>query len=260
MIIDSVMDYDPKASMISYESANKVIQFANGKELQIHLILETHAHADHLSASQYLKQKYPEAKIVIGQEISKVQEVFKGLFNFKNLAADGSQFDLKVKDGQKFSAGSLAFEAIHTPGHTPACYTYKIKDVIFTGDALFMPDFGTGRCDFPSGSAENLYHSVHEKLYKLPDETRVFTGHDYQPGGRELKWESTIGEQKAKNIQLKEATSKDEFVKFRTERDSTLAAPNILLQSVQVNIGAGMFPEKEDNGTAYLKMPVRFKG
>lgn len=256
-IIDSVMDYDPKASKIDYTSADKVCEFVKGKELNVHLIMETHAHADHLSASQYLKKRYPQAEILIGAEITKVQEVFKELFNFKNLKTDGSQFDKLVSDGETFNAGSLQFKAIHTPGHTPACYCYQIEDVVFTGDAIFQPDFGTGRCDFPAGSAADLYDSITNKIYTLPDETRLLTGHDYQPGGRELQWESTVAEQKKNNIQLKGDTGKEEYIRFRTERDKTLNAPNILLQSVQVNIAAGDFPAKEDNGISYLKMPVR---
>jgi glyoxylase-like metal-dependent hydrolase (beta-lactamase superfamily II) len=224
------------------------------------LILETHAHADHLTGSQQLKKIFPEAKVGIGQEIDKVQSVFKSVFNLSaDFPTDGRQFDLLISDGQRFSAGSLEFEAIHTPGHTEACYSYKIEDAVFTGDALFMPDSGVARCDFPNGSAENLYDSIQSKLYTLPDSTRIFTAHDYQPNGRELRYESTIGESKKSNIHLKADTSKEDFVNFRTGRDKTLAAPKLLLPSIQVNIDGGKLPQPESNDVSYLKLPVRVK-
>lgn len=257
VVIDPVMDYDPAASKISFESADKVLAFLNSQGLNPHYILETHAHADHLTGASYLRQKIPTAKIAIGKNITKVQEVFKGVFNLRNLSTDGIQFDLLLDEEEILQAGSISIKTLFTPGHTPACSSYLIEDMIFTGDALFMPDSGTGRCDFPAGSASDLYHSIHEKLYKLPDETKVLVGHDYQPGGRELLFQSTIGESKMKNIQLKEETSKDEYIKFRTKRDETLSAPKLLLPSIQVNINAGHLPEEEDNGTSYLKIPLR---
>lgn len=258
VIIDPVWDYDPAASKVSTHSADKVLEYVKKNELNVHYILETHAHADHISGAQILKQKIPNAKVGIGANITKVQEVFKGVFNLEEgFATDGSQFDLLLTEDEVLKAGTIEIKTIYTPGHTPACASYLIEDAVFTGDALFMPDFGTGRCDFPAGSAEDLYVSVHDKLYNLPDETRVFVGHDYQPGGRELEFQTTIGESKQANIQLKAQTTRDEFIEFRTTRDKKLAAPRLLLPSVQVNIDAGKLPEAEGNGTSYLKIPVR---
>lgn len=260
VIIDPVMDYDPSSSTYSFDSVRKVMDFVKQRELKVHLILETHAHADHLSGSQELKKLLPGAKIAIGQGIKKVQSTFKEVFNLgDNFSTEGDQFDKLISDGEKFKAGSLEFEAIHTPGHTEACYSYKINDVVFTGDALFMPDFGVARCDFPNGSAEELYNSVTKRLYVLPDETRIFTAHDYQPGGRELQFESTIGESKKNNVHIKATTTKTDFVKFRTERDKTLSAPKLLLPSIQVNINGGQMPSAEENGISYLKLPMRNK-
>lgn len=255
IVIDPVLDYNPQGSKLSYESVNKIEQYVKENNLKLLAGLETHAHADHLSGSVELKKRFDGFKIVIGEEIKQVQELFKGVFNIKDLKTDGSQFDMLVKDGEKFNFGSIEVETIATPGHTPACVTYKIDDAIFTGDALFMPDYGTGRCDFPAGSAAELYDSI-QKLYKLPDSTRVFVGHDYQPNGREVAFESTIGEEKEKNIQLNASTNKEEFVKFRAERDSKLLAPKLLFQSVQVNVNAGEIPDLEDNGKRYLKLPI----
>lgn len=258
VIIDPVWDYDPAASKMSQKSAEEVLNYVKENDLKVHFILETHAHADHVSGSQILKQKIPGAKVGIGAKITEVQKVFKSVFNLdSDFKTDGSQFDLLLEEGKPVTAGSLKIETIYTPGHTPACGTYIIGDAIFTGDALFMPDYGTGRCDFPAGSAEDLYHSVHEKIYRLPDHYRVFVGHDYLPNGRALAFESTIAEEKAKNVQLKAETTKEQFVKFRTNRDKTLAAPRLLLPSVQVNIDAGHLPQPEANGISYLKIPVR---
>jgi glyoxylase-like metal-dependent hydrolase (beta-lactamase superfamily II) len=203
-------------------------------------IIDTHAHADHFSGAQVLKARH-KAKIGIGSNVTKVQETFNPIFDMGDeFATDGSQFDLLLKDGDTLPLGQLTIKAIHTPGHTPACASYLIEDAIFTGDALFMPDSGTGRCDFPNGSAADMYESIHEKLYKLSDETRVFVGHDYQPGGREMKWETTIGES----------------IKLREERDRTLAMPTLILPSIQVNISAGRLPQPHFNGIAYLKIPL----
>jgi glyoxylase-like metal-dependent hydrolase (beta-lactamase superfamily II) len=257
VIIDPVLDYESGASKISFESLNKHKAFIQEHELKLHYILETHAHADHLSSSQYLKEDFPTAKIGIGANITLVQEVFKGLFNNQTLKTDGSQFDQLFQDQEVFTAGSLAIKVINTPGHTPACVSYLIEDAVFTGDSLFMEDYGTGRCDFPGGSAQDCFTSIHDKLYALPDQTRVFVGHDYQPGGREVKFETTIGISKEKNLYLRAATSESEFVAQRNQRDSGLAAPALLLPSVQVNVNAGKFPEPEDNGVSYLKIPIR---
>jgi glyoxylase-like metal-dependent hydrolase (beta-lactamase superfamily II) len=257
VIIDPVLDYDPAASKVWAESVEQVIEYVRAEKLNVHYILETHAHADHLSGSQLLKRAFPQAKIAVGERITVVQQTFKTIFNLtEDFATDGSQFDRLLKDGEIVDAGSLKLEVIFTPGHTPACATYKIEDAIFTGDAIFMPDGGTGRCDFPAGSAKDLYHSISRKLYALPDTTRVFVGHDYQPGGREVKWETTIGDEKQNNIQLKATTSEDEFIQFRAARDKTLAAPKLLFQSVQVNIDAGKMPKPSEDKKRYLKIPI----
>lgn len=258
VIMDPVWDYDPAASKMSTQSADEVLQFVKSHSLNVHYILETHAHADHVSGSQVLKKHLPNAKVGIGAKITEVQKVFKGVFNLdSSFKTDGSQFDILLEEGKPVQAGSLKIETIYTPGHTPACASYVIGDAVFTGDALFMPDYGTGRCDFPAGSADDLYTSVHEKLYKLPDHFRVFVGHDYMPGGRPVAFESTIGEEKAKNVQLKVETTRDQFVEFRNRRDKSLAAPRLLLPSVQLNIDAGKLPVEDTNGARYLKIPVR---
>lgn len=257
IVIDPVMDYDPASSKTTEDSAKTVIEFLRLKELKLHYILETHAHADHLSGSQIIKREFPDAKITIGEKITKVQEVFKGVFDLPvDFKTDGSQFDKLLKDGEEFQAGSIKIKTLFTPGHTPACASYYIDGNIFVGDALFMPDYGTGRCDFPAGSAEDLYKSVHGRLYSLPDSTKVYTGHDYMPNGRSLKFMATIAEEKKDNIQLKEQTSAEEFVQFRKERDRTLAAPKLLLPSVQVNIDAGHLPAFSTNGKRYLRIPI----
>lgn len=258
VILDPVWDYDPAASKMSTHSADEVLQFVKSHNLNVHYILETHAHADHVSGSQVLKKHIPNAKVGIGAKITEVQKVFKGVFNLDpSFKTDGSQFDILLEEGKQVQAGSLKIDTIYTPGHTPACSSYVIGDAVFTGDALFMPDYGTGRCDFPAGSADDLYTSVHEKLYKLPDHYRVFVGHDYMPGGRPMAFESTIGEEKAKNVQLKVETTRDQFVDFRNKRDKSLAAPRLLLPSVQLNIDAGKLPAEDTNGSRYLKIPVR---
>lgn len=260
IIIDPVWDYDAASSSISNESAEKLIYFIKNEKINIHYILETHAHADHITSSNYLKDFFPNAKVGIGSRITEVQKVFKTFFNFvDDFKTDGSQFDILLTEENPLAAGSLKIQTLFTPGHTPACSTYVIGDAVFTGDALFMPDSGTGRCDFPAGSSEELYHSIHDKIYKLPESHRVFVGHDYQPNGRAIAFETTIGEEKKTNIQLKENTIKSEYVKFRNNRDSNLSAPKLLLPSVQLNIAAGKLPEAENNGTSYLKFPIRRK-
>ena len=257
VVIDPVLDYDPTTGRIWTESSDVVIGFAQGEGPRIHHVLETHAHADHLSGSGRLVEAFG-SEVVIGVGIRAVQGVFAPVFDKgDDFPTDGSQFDRLVEHGEVLEAGSLQVEVIATPGHTPACVTYKIGDAIFTGDALFMPDFGTGRCDFPAGSAEDLYDSVVTRLYTLPDETRVFVGHDYQPGGRELAWETTIGESKAANKQLRADTDRAQFVQWRSERDATLDAPRLLLPSIQVNIDAGRLPAPRDNGRRYLAIPLK---
>ena len=257
VIIDPVLDIDTAAGKLSFESLNKITSFVKTQKLNVKGILETHAHADHLSSSQYLKEQFPEAQVAISERIKIVQETFRPVFNLKDLNIDGSQFDLLFKDHETYNFGSVAVKILPTPGHTPACTSFLIEDNLFTGDALFMPDFGTGRCDFPAGSAEDLYKSISEEIYTLPDETKIWVGHDYQPNGRELKFQTTVKESKEDNIQLSSKTSKEQFFTFRTERDKTLAAPRLLLPSIQVNVDAGHLPKEEDNGMRYLKLPIR---
>lgn len=257
VVIDPVLDYDPVGSKLWTESVDAVIDFVRDNELNLRYVLETHAHADHLSGAQRIKEQFPDAVLAIGKHITVVQQYFKNMFNLENdFPVDGSQFDLLLDEGETYHAGSLDFEVMFTPGHTPACATYRFGDAVFAGDAIFMPDSGTGRCDFPAGSAHDLYESITKKLYALPDDTRVFVCHDYGPGGREPACETTIGEEKAHNIHLKADTSEAEFTRFRTEQDSTLSAPRLLFQSIQVNIDAGELPDDEQNGIAYLKIPV----
>lgn len=256
VVIDPVLDYDPQASKTWTESVDVVLEFLAANDVRLHYVLETHAHADHLSGSQAIKARYPEAQLAVGERITVVQEVFKGVFDLpEDFPTDGRQFDRLLRDGEVVEAGSLRFEVMFTPGHTPACATYRFGDVLFTGDALFMPDSGTGRCDFPAGSAEELYDSI-QRVYAFPDETRIFVGHDYQPGGRALRYETTVGEQKANNVQLPASRSRAEFVRFRTQRDATLAAPKLLFQSVQVNVDAGALPKPSENQVRYLRIPI----
>jgi glyoxylase-like metal-dependent hydrolase (beta-lactamase superfamily II) len=256
IVIDPVLDYDPAASQTSTASVEAVAAFIEAEGLRLHHALETHAHADHLSGSQLLARRFGAA-VAIGARITEVQATFKLLLDLpESFATDGSQFDRLLADGQVLEAGSLAVRVLSTPGHTPACVCYLIEDAVFTGDALFIEDYGTGRCDFPRGSASDLYTSVHDKLYSMPDETRVFVGHDYQPNGRELRFETTIGASKRRNVQLHAETTRDDFVRFRTARDATLSAPRLLLPSVQINIDAGRMPAPRANGRRYLSIPI----
>ena len=254
-IIDSVLDYDPKSGRTKTDSADRVIAFVKAENLAVHWILETHAHADQLSAAPYLR-KHLGGKIAIGGNITAVQGVFKKIFNLEpEFQLDGSQFDYLIQDGVPFPIGNLTAEAMSVPGHTPACMAYKVGDAVFVGDTLFMPDVGTARCDFPGGDAHALYRSV-RKLLGLPPETRMFMCHDYPPEGRDVRFETTVGEQKAHNIHIHDGVSEDEFVAMRTKRDATLDMPTLILPSVQVNIRAGQMPPADDNGVSYLKIPV----
>ncbi|MES2975874.1 MAG: MBL fold metallo-hydrolase [Pseudomonadota bacterium] len=254
-IIDPVLDYDPKSGRTRTVSADRLVAFVQEKNLSVEWILETHAHADHLSAAQYLRQKLG-GKIAIGAAITKVQEVFKGIFHLEpDFQPDGHQFGHLLMDGEAFSIGALAATAMSVPGHTPACMAYRIGDAVFVGDTLFMPDVGTARCDFPGGDAHTLYRSVH-KLLSLPPETRLFMCHDYPPPGREAAWETTVAQQRAGNIHVHDGVSEEEFVRMRKARDATLEMPVLILPSVQVNIRAGEMPPKEANGVAYLKIPI----
>jgi len=255
IVIDPVLDYDPAAGSTWTESVDRVSEYVRRERLKLHFVLETHAHADHLSGSQLLRRRF-DARVAIGARIREVQVTFQGIFDLPaSFATDGGQFDRLLGDGERLRAGSLAIEVIATPGHTPACVSYRIDDAVFTGDALFTEDYGTGRCDFPRGSAEDLYDSI-QRLYALPDATRVFVGHDYQPGGREVRWETTIGASKARNPQLSATTTRPEFVALRRARDATLPAPRLLFPSVQVNIAAGRLPAPHANGVRYLAIPV----
>lgn len=256
VVIDPVLDFDPAGGAISRQSVTKVVDFLNEHHLKLHYVLETHAHADHLSGSQLLKEACPNVKVAIGRRITEVQSTFRDVFALgQGFPVDGRQFDRLLDDGEVLEAGTIKLRTIFTPGHTPACASYLIDDALFTGDALFMPDSGAGRCDFPGGSATALFASVQQRIYQLPDETRIFVGHDYQPGGRELRYQTTVGEQKRANVALKADTRQVDFVTFREKRDATLPAPKLLFQSVQVNIDAGRLPEPV-NGIRYLKMPL----
>ena len=254
-IIDSVLDYDHKSGCTSHESAEKVIAFVKDKNLKVEWILETHAHADHLTAAPYLKAELG-GKTAIGDHITVVQGVFKGIFNlessFKN---DGSQFDHLFKDGEIIQVGAISGQIMYVPGHTPACVAYQFGDAVFVGDTLFMPDVGTARCDFPGGDAKTLYAST-RKILSLPSNTRLFMCHDYPPNGRQVKFETTVADQRANNIHIKDSISETEFVDMRTKRDATLEMPVLILPAVQINIRAGELPPKEDNGIAYAKIPL----
>ena len=254
-IIDSVLDFDFASGRTDTASADKIIEFIKANDLSVEWILETHVHADHLSAAPYLQEQVG-GKIGIGNRIDVVQDVFGKIFNEgTEFQRDGSQFDQLFKEGDSVMIGQMRCDVMHTPGHTPACMTYVIGDAAFVGDTIFQPDFGTARCDFPGGSAVQLYESV-QRILALPDETRIFTCHDYKaPGRDEYEWESTVGEQKTKNIHLA-GKSQDDFVAMREERDAKLSMPKLILPSIQVNMRAGNMPEPEDNGTVYLKVPV----
>ena len=255
-IIDSVLDYEACSGRTTTTSADAVIDFIRQGNLDVEWILETHAHADHFSAAPYLQDKLGGI-IAIGEHIPDVQRVFGGLFNEgADFKADGSQFGRLFKDNEVFKIGELEAQIIYVPGHTPACVAYHIGDAVFVGDTLFMPDYGSARCDFPGGDAGTLYDSV-QKLYALPDETRMFLCHDYKAPGRDFyAWESTVGEQKAENIHMNNTVSREAFVEMRNARDKTLKMPKLILPSIQVNMRAGEMPPPEDNGQVYLKIPL----
>ncbi|MDP3228429.1 MAG: MBL fold metallo-hydrolase [Acidovorax sp.] len=254
-LVDSVLDYDPKSGRTSTRSAERLVEFVQSRNLTVQWILETHAHADHLSAAHYLRKKIG-GKIAIGAAITQVQDVFKGVFHLEpEFRPDGSQFDQLLHDDEEFHIGVLTAKALAVPGHTPACMAYQVEDAVFVGDTLFMPDVGTARCDFPGGNAHALYQSV-RKLLSLPAQTRLFMCHDYPPSGREATWQSTVADQRAHNIHVHDGVTEDAFVELRTRRDATLEMPVLILPSVQVNIRAGELPPAEANGVTYLKIPV----
>ena len=254
-LVDSVLDYDPKSGRTRTDSADQLIAFVREQNLMVDWILETHAHADHLSAAPYLRN-HLGGKIAIGGKITQVQNVFKGIFHLEpEFATNGSQFDHLFEDGDTFAIGTLQAQALSVPGHTPACMAYQVGDAVFVGDTLFMPDVGTARCDFPGGNAHTLYQSV-RKLLSLPPETRLFMCHDYPPEGRAAQWECTVADQRARNIHVHDGVSEAEFVAMRTKRDAGLSMPVLILPSVQVNIRAGELPPPEANGVSYLKIPL----
>ena len=254
-IIDSVLDFDPKSGRTSTASADAVLAAAKEQNLTIEWILETHAHADHLSASVHLKAA-TGAKVAIGEHIAKVQKVFRPIFNAKDVMGDGAPFDRLLKDGERFGIGALDVEVIHTPGHTPACVSYRIGSNVFVGDTLFMPDYGTARADFPGGDARTLFRSI-QRLLALPPETTLWMCHDYKaPGRNTYVWKTTVAEERARNVHVHQGVSEEAFVAMREARDKTLPMPVLILPSVQVNIRAGHMPPPDDDGKTYLKLPV----
>lgn len=255
VIIDPVLDYEPSGGKLWTESLERLAAFVDEKRLTVHHVLETHAHADHLSGSQWLKKRYG-AKVGISERIVEVQGVFKDVFALDELPTDGRQFDVLLKDRQVLKAGTLELITIATPGHTPACMSFQVGDAVFTGDALFLDDVGVGRCDFPKGDAAALYDSVVSRLFSLPDATRLFVGHDYPPAGRTWRAMTTVGSARNSNAQLTASMSKPAFVEKRTARDRTLSPPRLLYPSVQVNITAGQLPEARSNGRRYLVTPL----
>lgn len=255
-IIDSVLDFDFASGHTNTKSADEVIEFVRSRDLKVEWLLETHVHADHLSAAPYIQQKLG-GKIGIGDRITVVQDTFGKIFNEgTEFQRDGSQFDQLFKEGDVFMIGQMRCDVMHTPGHTPACLTYVIGDAAFVGDTLFMPDFGTARCDFPGGSSEELYNSI-QKILTLPDETRIFVGHDYKAPGRDkFAWETTVAEEKASNVHVGQGASKDAFVEMRDNRDATLSKPKLIIPSLQVNMRAGNMPDPDEEGDVFLKVPV----
>ncbi|MCW2388041.1 glyoxylase-like metal-dependent hydrolase (beta-lactamase superfamily II) [Sphingobium sp. B11D3B] len=258
-VIDPVLDFDPASGEVDTGSAERILARAQAQNWSIAMVLETHAHADHLSAAPFFKAK-TGAKIGIGEHIRDVQKIFRPVFALDDLQTDGSDFDCLFADGERFSIGSLEVEVLHLPGHTPADIAYRIGDAVFVGDTLFMPDYGTARADFPGGDARTLYRSI-RRLLSLPDETRLFMCHDYKaPGRDDYRWETTVGQQRKNSVHVRDDVSEEDFVAMRTKRDAGLSAPRLLLPSIQVNIRAGHFPKAEANGVRYLRIPVTVKG
>lgn len=257
-LIDPVLDYEPKAARTGTATADAALAEAAQRGLTIEWVLETHAHADHLSAADYVRRK-TGAKVGIGSRIVEVQKAFKPLFNAVDVTEDGSAFDTLFADGAAFRIGEIEARAIHTPGHTPACVAYLIGDAAFVGDTIFMPDYGTARTDFPGGDARTLYRSI-RKILDLPPQMRLFTGHDYPPAGRGPAWESTVEEQRARNVHVRDGVTEDAFVEMRTKRDATLQPPLLILPALQVNIRAGAMPPADSDGAVYLKLPVNRLG
>jgi glyoxylase-like metal-dependent hydrolase (beta-lactamase superfamily II) len=257
VVIDPVRDYDAASGHTSWASAEAVARWIDARRLSIPWVIDTHAHADHMSGLPFFQERYGACSVT-GSRVGEIQATFRDVYGLPaDFPVDGSQFDLLLDEGQRLDVGGFTVEAMHTPGHTPAHMSWRIGDAVFTGDTLFMPDYGTARCDFPGGSAAQLYDSI-QRLYALPDATRLFMCHDYQPGGRPLRFESTVGEQKRSNVQLSEHTTREEFVAFRDKRDADLGMPQLILPSLQVNIRAGRLPEPDPNGVTYLRIPLDF--
>jgi glyoxylase-like metal-dependent hydrolase (beta-lactamase superfamily II) len=255
-VIDPVLDYNNRNGRVKTQSVEAIVKAAAESRIRIAWVLETHAHADHLSGAPFIKLK-TGAKVGIGEHIREVQRVFRPIFNATDVSGDGSEFDHLFVDGERIPLGDLTVEVMHTPGHTPACVSYRIGDAVFIGDTMFMPDYGTARADFPGGDAATLYRSIH-RILSLPPETRLFVCHDYKPAGRDhYAWETTVAEQRAKNVHVHDGVGEAEFVAMRKARDATLASPLLLMQSIQVNIRGGRFPPAESNGVSYVKIPVR---
>jgi len=256
VVIDPVLNFDHRSGEATVESADAMLAEAKKLSIRIGTVLETHAHADHLSGAPYIKLK-TGAKVAIGERIKDVQKIFRPIFNAIDVSGDGSEFDHLFQDGERFKVGTIDGEVLYTPGHTPACVSYKIGDAAFIGDTMFMPDFGTARADFPGGDARTLYRSI-MRILSLPPETRLFICHDYKAPGRDkYAWETTVAEERTRNVHLREGVSEDDFVKMREARDKTLATPLLLLPSIQVNMRAGKLPPAEANGVRYLKVPVK---
>ena len=254
-VVDSVLNFEYSSGTISYAQADEIIGDITDQGLTLDWLIETHVHADHLSAAPYIQEKLG-GKIMISKEITVVQNIFGKVFNAgTEFERDGSQFDMLLADGDTYQVGSIDAKVLHTPGHTPACMAHVIGDAVFVGDTLFMPDGGSARADFPGGDARVLYQSI-QKIFTLPDDTRMFICHDYMPGGRDVKWETTVGEQKRDNIHVGKGNSEDDFVAMREARDATLGMPTLIMPSIQVNMRAGHMPQAEDNGSTYLKVPV----
>jgi glyoxylase-like metal-dependent hydrolase (beta-lactamase superfamily II) len=255
VVIDPVRDFDPASGRTAWTSCERAAAYVDRHRLSVRWVVDTHAHADHMSGLPFFRARY-DARTVTGSRVGDVQRTFRDVYNLgAEFPIDGRQFDLLLEEGEELDLGALRLRALHTPGHTPAHMSWQLGDAVFLGDTLFMPDYGTARCDFPGGSAEQLYDSI-RRLYALPDETRVFACHDYRPGGRPLRFQSTVGEQKAMNIQLHARTTQAEFIALRTRRDATLEPPALILPSLQVNIRAGELPPADPNGISYLKIPL----
>ncbi len=255
VVFDPVRDFEPNAARTSWHEAETVAAYIEERGLKVDYVIDTHAHADHLTGLPYFRERFG-AKTVTGSRVGEVQKAFRDIYNLgPEFPVDGRQFDLLLDEGDELQAGELRIRALHTPGHTPAHMSWQIEDHLFLGDTLFMPDYGTARCDFPGGSAAELYDSI-QRIYAMPPDTKLYVCHDYRPGGRPLRYMSTVAEQREHNVQLRASTTKDEFVAFRRKRDATLEAPRLILQSLQVNIRAGALPPEEDNGVSYLRIPL----